>query len=154
MLQLSAVLLVALGAGSPGPTAAVTPAGAPAVRILRQSARWTGLAGPDPLSDETESLFLISGELRNGGRRPIAYVKLGFELLDDAGLVLASEYGYNRKAEDLRRPDYEAGHVSRDRLHIEPLAPGATDAFRMIFFRSDVPRFEKWRVRVMEVGYE
>ena len=153
MRTLSAALLVALVAGSPGATAPVTPAGDSAVRITRQAARWTGFGGPDLLSDGTESLFLISGELRNGGTRPVAYVKLGFELLDDTGLVLASEYGYNRKAEDLRGPEYEAGQVSRDELHIEPLAPGATDDFRMIFFRVDVPRFEKWRVRVLEVGY-
>lgn len=97
-------------------------------------------------------LFLISGELQNISGRPVGYVKLRFELLDATGKIVASEEGYNRKAEDLHRPDYEAGKVSRAQLHIRPLAPGTHDTFRMMFIRSEVPRFRHWRVRVVTVG--
>jgi hypothetical protein len=34
---------------------------------------------------------------------------------------------------------------------VRSLGPGEKDLFRMVFFRSDVPRFERWRVRIMEV---
>lgn len=125
----------------------------PALRILRQQARWTALTGATELGDASDSVFVVSGELRNVGRRPVDSVKLVYELLDELHSVVASEYGYNRSAEDLRRPDYEAGQVGRDALEVRPIAPGETDPFRMVFFRSEVPPFVRWRVRVIEVKY-
>jgi hypothetical protein len=77
-----------------------------------------------------------------------------YELLpsDSQGdVVLASEYGYNFRAEALRSPAVEAGQVAMASVPIQPLAPGEKDLFRMVFFRSDVPRFERWRVRILEV---
>lgn len=134
--------------------AAPTPPAA-TVRILHQQGRWTGTAGGDVLGDSTDSMFLISGELQNTGDRPLAYVKLRFELLDANDTVLAGEYGYNHRAEDLRRPDYEAGKVGREALDVSPLAPGAKDMFRMLFLRGAMPaHFDHWRVRVLSVGYE
>ena len=153
-LWLWAAPALLLAFASPALSADPMPAAA-AVRILHQEGRWTGTAGGDLLSDSTASMFLISGELQNTGDRSLAYVKLLFELLDSDGAVLASEYGYNHGAEDLRRPDYEAGKVGREALHLEPLAPAAKDMFRMLFVRGSMPaHFDHWRVRVLSAGYE
>ena len=115
------------------------------VRIVRQSARWAGLLPVDDLQDSGETMFVISGEVENAGAEPVAWVKLGYELLDGSGadaVVRASEYGYNRRAEGLRGP---APHAA-----VAPLAPGEKDSFRMTFFRSDVPHFDTWRVHILE----
>ena len=147
--RLSAALLwAAVGAAPPQPT----PAASPAIHLTRQAARWTGIGGTDALADHTQDYFVISGELQNVGRAPIAYVKLRFELLDRDGTVIASEYGYNHRAEDLRGPDYEDGRVSRAALHIPPLAAGERDSFRMLFIRSQIRPFDHWRVRVLDAA--
>jgi len=138
-----AALLCLLIAATPAPRA-----DGPA-RIVSQQARWTGLAPPDALGDDREPWFLVSGELENAGARPIAHVRLVFELLA-AGAVVAREIGYNRRAEALRDPDVEAGRVDPATLRLPPLAAGERDAFRMLFFRSDAPHFDSWRVRVDE----
>src|SRR6185503_6750769 len=88
----------------------------PGIRIVRKEARWTALGGATELSDTGDSVFVVSGDLRNTGRRPIESVKLVYELLDHLHAVVASEYGYNHSAEDLRRPDFEAGQVDRKAL--------------------------------------
>jgi hypothetical protein len=146
------VAVVVLGFAVGTPPASTTPPGDhPGARIVSQSARWTGLLTMDDLQDESETMFLISGEIENGGPTPIAWVKLGYELLGDDDAVLASEYGYNFRAEALRGAAVEAGEVASAEVPIRPLAPGEKDMFRMVFFRSDVPRFERWRVRILEV---
>ena len=142
----------ALALTMPSPSVSTTPpADHPGARIVSQSARWTGLLTMDDLQDESETMFLISGEIENGGPTPIAWVKLGYELLGDDDAVLASEYGYNFRAEALRGAAVEAGEVAPADVPIRALAPGEKDMFRMVFFRSDVPRFERWRVRILEV---
>jgi len=118
-----------------------------AIRIVSQQARWTGLGPPDALGDDREPWFLISGEIENVGRRAIPHVRLIYELLVDDHVV-AREIGYNRSAEALRDPQVESGAVNASALHIAPLGPGRRDGFRMLFMRSDVPRFETWRVRI------
>ena len=147
-MRLPTLLATALVASSsPG----VEPASAPpAVRILWQEARWASIAGPTELSEGTDSVFVISGELQNAGPSPVESVKVVYELLDEMHAVVASEYGYNHAAEDLRSPEYERGEVKREGLDVRPLAPGAIDLFRMVFFRNEVPRFARWRVRVTE----
>jgi len=124
------------------------------VRVVSQSARWTGLLPMNELKDDTDSMFLISGELENDTKAPVTSVKIGYELLSDTGngeVLLASEYGYNFRAEALRSPAVEAGDVAPTMVPVQPLAPGEKDMFRMVFFRSDVPRFDRWRVRILEV---
>ena len=124
--------------------------------IEKQRGRWTGLPKSDPLGgiEEAGGFFVISGALRNVGTRPIAYAKLLFELLDANGLVVHREYGYNRAAEELRGPEFESGSVTRGELDISPIAPGTIDSFRMLFLSGDLPQFESWRVKVLEVGYD
>jgi len=147
-----AALIVA--AATPSPAPPTPPIELGGVRIASQSARWTALLAVDELSDGNETMFLISGEIENVGPTPISWVKLSYELLpseSQGDAVLASEYGYNFRAEALRSPAVEAGQVAMESVPIQPLAPGEKDLFRMVFFRSDVPRFERWRVRILEV---
>lgn len=120
--------------------------------VSRQEARWAGPGGGDILNDPSSNWFVISGDVRNADSKPLAYVKLVYELIDESGTTLASEHGYNHRAEDLRLPAYEAGEIRRADLHIPPLQPGESDSFRMLFIRSEIPRFSGWRVRVLEVG--
>jgi hypothetical protein len=138
---LAAVFAVLLAAAPPSPVAA------PAAHIVAQQARWTGLAPVDELGAGEDGMFLISGEVRNDGPVPLAEVHLVYELLAD-GVVVASEHGYNRRAETLRDPEVESGAVRPDSLAIAPLRPGESDAFRMIFLRGAAPRFDSWRVRI------
>jgi hypothetical protein len=128
------------------------PAGDSPVEIVESSARWTNLPGVDELGGDGTSFYVISGTLRNAGTRSVGHVKLRFDLIDADGVVVASEYGYNRLAEDLRLPDYEEGKIPRVELHITPLAAGESDTFRMMFLRGAVPSFATWRVRVLGVG--
>lgn len=100
----------------------------------------------DDLQGGAETIFVISGEVENTGSEPVAWVKLGYELTEGRGadtVVRASEYGYNGRAESLRGSEPHAT--------VQPLAPGEKNLFRMMFFRSDVPRFDAWRVRILEV---
>jgi hypothetical protein len=147
IIALLATLLIA----DPAPTAAPEVHG---VRIAQQSARWTGLIPLDDLQGADETMFIISGEIENTGLAPVAWVKLGYELLDgsdDHPIVLASEFGYNRRAEALREIEPEAGAAGRPAPPVPPLAPGEKDLFRMVFFRADVRQFTRWRVRILEV---
>ena len=141
--MLATALALLLTAATPLPGAA------PAARIVSQQARWTGLAPVDDLGTDTEGMFLISGEVRNDGSLPVAAVGLVYELVAD-GVVVASEHGYNRRAEALRDPEVESGAVRREQLAIAPLQPGESDMFRMMFLRGAVPRFDTWRVRIDE----
>lgn len=159
MLVKLVLLAAALAAPADTPTASVpTPdsfsSGTAEVRIVNQAARWTGLLAMDELKDDSATMFLISGEIENVGPGSVVYVKLGYELLADRGdgeVVLATEYGYNFRAEALRSAAVEAGEVSPTMVPVRPLGPGEKDLFRMVFFRSDVPKFDRWRVRILEV---
>ena len=150
MSWLVALLAVAVTPGSdPSPG---LPAGE--VRIVSEVAHWTGLVGMSDLKDDTESMFVISGEVENGSAAPITFVKLGYELLadtDSGEVILASEYGYNFRAEGLRSSPVESGEIKPAAAPVRGLAPGEKDLFRMVFFRADVPRFDRWRVRILEV---
>jgi hypothetical protein len=151
LLLLNAAVAAATAASAPPATPA---AGVAEVRVINESARWTGLLAMNELKDDAESMFLISGEVENAGSAPVSFVKLGYELLADTSdgeVVLASEYGYNFRAEALRSPPVEAGDVAPTAVPVRPLGPGEKDLFRMVFFRSDVPRFDRWRVRILEV---
>ena len=156
MQSIHVLLAVALlAAATPDAT---PPAGGGArgdgVRIASESARWTSLLPVDELQGGGDTMFLISGEVENAGATPVASVKLSYELLADGNageVVVASEYGYNFRAEALRSPAVEAGEVPIAEVPVRSLGPGEKDLFRMVFFRSDVPRFERWRVRIMEV---
>ena len=138
------------------PLAQASPAAAAhdGIRIVHQSARWTSLLAGDELKDSGDTMFVISGEVENTGSAPVRWVKLVYELLNDTAdgeVVLASEHGYNLRAEALRNPAVESGATPAAAVPVRRLAPGETDLFRMVFFRADVPHFDRWRVRVVEV---
>lgn len=139
--MLTTAIALLLAAAAPAPTAA------PAARIVAQQARWTSLAPAGELGAGEDGIFLVSGEVRNDGAVPLADVRLVYELVA-AGVVVAREHGYNRRAEALRDPAVESGAVRRESLVIAPLQPGEVDVFRMIFLRGAVPRFDGWRVRI------
>ena len=147
-----AALVVAAATPHPGLLSGSAAAGG--VRIVSQSARWASLLAVDELKDGSETMFVISGEIENTGLRPVRWVKLEYELVADTAdgeAVLASEHGYNRRAEALRDPAVEADTRIAAALPVRPLAAGERDLFRMVFFRADVPHFDRWRVRILEV---
>lgn len=146
---------VALAAATPHPGLAPgSSTDAAGVRIADQSARWTSLLAGDELKESADTMFVISGQIENTGATAVSWVKLEYELVADTAdgeAVLASEYGYNLRAEALRSPAVEAGEVPVTAVPVRSLAPGEKDLFRMVFFRADVSHFDRWRVRILEV---
>jgi hypothetical protein len=133
--------------------APVPPAGgAESIEISSSASSWDNLSdlflGNTPAAPFGEgSMFVMRGELRNNGKRPVRYVVLRYELLDEQGKVVKDVEGYNRSAESMR-PD-EEGKV--DVHKVTPIPAGGTDSYRMVFFHDEVPRFASQRVRVTEV---
>lgn len=125
------------------------------VTIVSHDGAWADLTGVGPVGElgEAESFYLISGTLQNDSKHPIGYVKLSYELLGESGEVVFREYGYNRKAEDLRDDAFERRGASPREMGIEPIeGSGGRDTFRMFFFRDELPPFESYRVLVDETG--
>jgi hypothetical protein len=134
-----------LGASAPAPRQLG------AVRILSQSARWASLLASDELKSTADTMFVISGELTNRGATAVRWVKIRYQLLadtPDGEVVVASEYGYNFRAEVLRGLPENSADAPRS---VRPIRPGGRDRFRMVFFRSDVAHFDRWRVSILEV---
>lgn len=122
------------------------------VEITNSASSWDNLSdlflGNTPAAPFGEgSMFVMRGELRNTGERPVRYVVLRYELLDDQGKVVKDVEGYNRSAESMR-PD-EEGKVYPDK--VTPIPAGGTDNYRMVFFHDEVPPFTSQRVRVTEI---
>jgi hypothetical protein len=148
-------LLVALALGALPANAgesATAPAADSDIEITSSAASWDNLSelflGNTPAAAFGEgSVFVMRGELRNKGKTSVHHVVLRYELLDASGKVLHDAEGYNRAAESMR-PD-EEGTVRAER--VVPIASGATDSYRMVFFHDEVPRFASQRVRVTEV---
>jgi hypothetical protein len=108
-----------------------------------------GLVGDDPAESRPTptSIYVVSGKLHNVSARLIHHVQLRFELLDAAGTVVHREVGFNRSAEVLRA----APTGKHDAPAVEPIAPGGTDSFRMLFFGDELPEFADMRVEVLAV---
>lgn len=121
------------------------------IRVKWAEGQSTALAAGGELGVDERAMFLITGEVQNVSDQRIAWVKFRFDLLDAGYDVVASEYGYNRSAEALREPAVESGQQDPATLKIPPIDPGSTDGFRMTFFKSEVPRFVRWRVKILEV---
>ena len=117
------------------------------IRILSHRGEWGSFFGS---GGSGESYFLLAGELENTSDKPLTYVKLQFELLNEEGTVVIRDFGYNRKAEALREEEYESGKKSLTEMKIEQLAAGAKDGFRFFFFKSDIPEFRTYRIRFVE----
>lgn len=117
------------------------------VAVLSPKGEWTTFAS---MEGSGEPIFLITGRVKNTSGKPLSYAKLQFELLDEDGIVLLRDYGYNRKAEALREEAYESGKKSLQDMEIEGLPAEAEDGFRFLFFRLDIPQFHSYRIRVLE----
>lgn len=104
-----------------------------------------GAAMATPFSEG--SVFVMSGELSNKNPYPLAYVVLRYELLDDKGNVMLDAEGYNRGAEAMRKDELGKSYPE----DVKPIAAGGVDAYRMVFFHDEVPRFTSQRVRVVQV---
>jgi hypothetical protein len=124
----------------------VVPSGT-GIRILSHRGEWSAMFGTGGSSDP---FFLVAGEYENTSGKPLTYVKFQFELLNDAGVVVTRDYGYNRKAEALREEDYESGKKSLPEMKIEKVSAGKKDGFRFFFFKVDTPAFRSYRIRVLE----
>src|SRR5262245_33890521 len=74
------------------------------VLITDHSAYWANVMGigVDGECVQSAGLLVIRGEVHNGTGFELGHVKLAFELLDEAGKVVAAEEGYNRNSEMLR----------------------------------------------------
>src|SRR3990172_352345 len=116
------------------------------VRVSEHWGVWRGLLVPG--AGWNVLVFTISGALRNLTGGEFTYVKLEYELLDGGGAVVHRDFGYNTRAEALRELDYESGRKSLSEMGIAKIPGGAEEAFRFIFFRSDVPEFARYRIRV------
>ena len=117
------------------------------VRVLSHQAEWTSFFS---MGGGSESVFLITGQVKNLKDTPLSYVKFQYELLGQDDIVVFRDYGYNRKAEALRDEDYESGTVSFADKGIEHIKAGAHESFRFLFFENDVPEFSSYRIRVIE----
>jgi hypothetical protein len=93
--------------------------------------------------------YNVVGTLENGGKTPVAWVKLRVEALDARGAVVASTDAYNESAEALSAPgaDVEALVASGK---VTPIAPGATQRFRASFLEDEHPGVVSHRVTVAE----
>jgi hypothetical protein len=112
----SAALLTALLISvTPAPSAA-PPA---AARIVREEARWTSIARSTSSAAAKRACFSSAARSATTGGAPLADVRMAYELLAD-GVVVAREYGYNRRAEALRDPEVESGAVRGARISRSP----------------------------------
>ena len=116
-------------------------------RVLDHRGEWTSFFS---MSGGSEQILLINGQIENTSGKPLAYVKLQFELLGEDDVVVFRDYGYNRKAEALREEVYEKGQKPLQDMGVEGIGSGAQDTFRFIFFKADVPEFLSYRIRVLE----
>lgn len=138
----------------------VSPAAAPAalgeasrIVVVEHQGRWASLGRLSPVGDrlaedERGGFYVISGTLRNDSRQPVDFVELSYELLDDRGRVVLRDQGYNRTAETLRDSEGHSTTPLPDAARPPPIPPGATDSFRMFFFRDETPQFASYRIRV------
>ena len=150
--------------GNPQPPTPMRPPGVPvgtadgsaAIDIVRHRAYWTSLLElvHRVVGDAAEApkLLVIRGELRNVSSRPLHHVELIYELLDDAGTVVASKRGFNFAGEALRPVEGDQMVVGPNVRILDataPVMPGDVDVFRMIFISDEIPAFAAYRVRII-----
>ena len=126
-----------------------------AVSVSGVEGYWTGLGAvgvPDLSSSlDRNGLYVIHGIVRNESSAPLRFVRLRFELLDDAGKTVASQEGFNRSAESMLDSLRFGGERDDSSIQTVAMPPGATDTFRTAFVAEETPRFRTHRVSVVEV---
>lgn len=128
-------------------TGSLIPAPGVTAQVSTHKGEWSSFAS---MEGDAEPIFLITGRVKNTSPKPLTYVKFQFELLGENGVVVIRDYGYNRKAEELRDEVYESGKKALQDMKIEPLTANAEDGFRFLFFKSDIPKFHSYRIRLLE----
>ena len=98
---------------------------------------------------EHPGVFVIAGELTNTTTTPVHHVVLLYELVDHHGKVVYREEGFNRGAETLAETEQQARDAAAP--VVVPIAPGASDTYRMIFLDRELPPFDHTRVVVSRV---
>ena len=142
-VALALALVVATGCARNGPD---RPRPATDIRIEETKSYWTSI-GVDIMADATgdpdkrDGLFVISGTLRNVSSKPVRAVQLEFTLIAMDGGVVYRRESFNRAAEALLDVETPMAEVA-ERADIVPIAPGATDSFRMIFIGEEIPAFD------------
>jgi hypothetical protein len=147
MLRSEAIELPGIPDAGQPVSGAIVPAPGGDVSIVSHKGEWSSFAS---MEGDAEPIFLITGQLKNTANKPLTYVKIQFELLDEDGVAIVRDYGYNRKAEALREEAYESGKKTLKDMEIEPLAVGGEDSFRFLFFKADIPKFRSYRIRILE----
>ncbi len=129
--------------------------GSAAAAIVEHAAYWTdfpglGIGAGDGRA-QLPGVLVIRGKIRNESATPLDHISLTFDLLNDAGQVVASEAGYNYGAETLRNIDSPVP-VKVEHPPAIPVPPGRTDTFRMMFLRDEIPSFDSYRIRVTDAA--
>ena len=100
--------------------------------------------------DKRNGLFVISGTLKNVSSKPIRAVMLEFTLIAKDGSVVYRRENFNRAAESLLDAE-DAADAAQLEARLVPIAPGATDSYRMIFIGEEIPVFDHSAVSVRGV---
>jgi hypothetical protein len=128
------VLLAIFGAASAAePNADVT--------LKEDTAKWESGYGA--------KFFQVVGTLTNKGSRPIGAALVRVELLDEKGAVVAHADAWNAAAEQLGDLSGEAAQAKLKTLGAKPVAPGASDRFRVSFLEEETPKFKAHRSQVL-----
>ena len=114
----------------------------PAARVLDHHGQWESGYG--------ERFYNIVGQVKNTSPKPLGYIKLRVDALDDQKKVVASTETYNESASGLAVPDLDAETQAQVRAHLKPIAPGAEETFRAGFLKTETPPFTSYRVTVVE----
>jgi hypothetical protein len=128
-------------------TGAVVP-GETKVQVISHKGEWGSMFS---MEGGGEPIFVVTGQLENHSNAPLTYVKLQCELLSEDKVVMFRDYVYNRKAEVLRDEEYETGKKTLADMNVTPIDKGAQDGFRFFFFKSEVPEFQSYRIRVLAI---
>lgn len=116
------------------------------VRVEETKSYWTSI-GVDIMTDATgdpdkrNGLFVISGTLKNVSSEPVHAVILEFTLVAKDGSVVYRRESFNRAAEGLLDAE-DAADAASIEATLVPVAPGATDSYRMIFIGEEIPAFD------------
>lgn len=105
--------------------------------------------------------YRVVGEVENKSAKPVKYVKLQIDLLDEGGKVVKTLEGYNQKAEFLAGVDATDGIDTGETAEpfekklerVEAIPAGGKDSFRIGIGKNDIPKkpkFTSYKVRIVE----
>lgn len=118
------------------------------VEIVEQKGTWEMAYG--------DVYYRVYGHVQNKSDKPVKYVKLELELLDQDGKPLVSRTGLNQKAEVLGEVEgYQSDLTPEQQLEkVQPIAPGEKEFFRIGVGKNEMPKtpkFKSYRLKIVEV---